>query len=253
MSSARRLLLPSFVVLALALPVAAAPGTTTVPPDRGAASAVTDSTLTRTALADAVPVLLPPPPASPPRAAPRVIPAAAKPAITPQRPRTTARADRGEFRPGWESRRGETALALITYPWREMGWQITFHEARPGLLGLASEPDKHIYVFVRRSQSIRSLAFTISHEIGHAYDFTYGTGESHRRWRDLRGIPRDVPWVGCGDCSDLETPAGDFAEVFAVWQVGPADYRSRMAPLPNADQLRVLSEEFWAPEARTAA
>ncbi|HVE62828.1 MAG TPA: hypothetical protein VNB94_03355 [Mycobacteriales bacterium] len=151
------------------------------------------------------------------------------------------------FDRGWEQRHGAAALDLITYPWQALGWQITFHEARPGILGLADEPGRHIYVFVRRNQSIPSLAFTVAHEIGHAFDFTYGTPERHARWRQLRGINPKLPWTGCEACDDLDTPAGDLAEVFAAWQVGPVDFRSRLAPLPPDDQLTALGREFGGP------
>lgn len=161
------------------------------------------------------------------------------------RPARVTRSDApARFGPGWEQRHGAQALARITYPWREMGWQITFHPARRGVLGLAYESGRHIYIFVRRDQSTSALAFTIAHEIGHAFDYTYGSPERHARWRQLRGIAPDVPWHGCEGCSDLATPAGDLAEVFAVWQVGPIDYRSRMASLPSGERLRLLAREF---------
>ncbi len=158
--------------------------------------------------------------------------------------RATRTRGSSRFAPGWEQRHGAEALTWITYPWRELGWTITFHEARPGVLGLAYEPDRHIYVFVRKDQSTALLAFTIAHEIGHAFDFTYGTPERHARWRQLRGINPKTPWTGCEGCSDLATPAGDLAEVFAAWQVGPVDFRSRMAPLPVGERLTMLAREF---------
>jgi len=165
-------------------------------------------------------------------------------AAEPRRDRAARSRSQTRFTPGWEQLHGAEALARITYPWREMGWEITFHSARPGVLGLAYDSSRHIYIFVRRDQSTSALAFTIAHEIGHAFDYTYGSRERHARWRELRGIDPDRPWNGCEGCSDLATPAGDLAEVFAVWQVGPVDYRSRMAPLPSGERLRLLAREF---------
>ena len=65
-------------------------------------------------------------------------------------------------------------------------------------------------------------------------------------------LARGVDLVSLKDGLDLETPAGDFAEVFAVWQVGPVDFRSRMAPLPQGERLRYLSREFAGTGAQAA-
>lgn len=173
--------------------------------------------------------------------------AAAAPARAAERSRPRAGQVRRAETRSWEQRRGAAALALISYPWRELGWEIYFHPARRGLLGVADATSRRIHVFVRRNQSLPVLAFTVAHEIGHAHDFELGTQRSHDRWRSLRGIDADIPWAGCDGCADLATPAGDFAEVFAVWQVGPVDYRSRMAPLPGRDEMSTLSREFRAP------
>ncbi len=255
-TTARRLFVPALVLLTLSLPVAALPGP---PSGESAVASRMPAILTeqRPSLSGAESVLLPPPgPVATVTTKARVAPVApaAQPAVQgpTSRARAASRSRAGEYRPGWEARRGYTALALISYPWRDLGWDISFHEARPGLLGLAYEPEKHIYIFVRRNQSLRALAFTIAHEIGHAYDFTNSTRESHNRWLELRGIDRMTRWSGCNGCSDFETPAGDFAEVFAVWQVGPVDFRSRMAPLPEGERLRVLSQEF-APSSGASA
>lgn len=256
-TTAHRLLLPSILLLTVVLPVASpspgsSPSPSVVPPPASVAPPRADWS----ARTEAAPVALAAPPVVISAHAPAVR-AASVPRSAVAAPLTTLRATRSrpkpDLAPGWEARRGAEALELIGYRWQDLGWGISFHPARDGLLGLAHEPDRHIYVFVRRGQSVRSLAFTVAHEIGHAYDFTHGTRESHNRWRELRGIDRDVPWAGCSGCGDLETPAGDFAEVFAVWQVGPVDFRSRMAPLPSGERLRVLSEEFLENGPRASA
>ncbi|HVE97998.1 MAG TPA: hypothetical protein VNA12_02335 [Mycobacteriales bacterium] len=253
--SMRAFLLPATAGLVVVLPMAAAP---TVDPVRPApvrafagiprpayqpSALLVEPDLARTAPPPARPVVA----AARPAAAPRL---AARPAAPAAAPRPALRSPRrvDRFAPGWQQRNGEAALRLISYRWRELGWGISFHPARRGILGIAYEPDRHIYIFVRRDQSIPELAFTIAHEIGHAYDFDLGTGESRHRWRALRGIDRDVPWTGCEGCADLATPAGDFAEVFALWQVGPVDFRSRMAPMPDAEALRTLRREFRLPD-----
>ncbi|HVE63033.1 MAG TPA: hypothetical protein VNB94_04455 [Mycobacteriales bacterium] len=184
-------------------------------------------------------------------------PAAASPAASPSAVRRSPRAASrsrvrrpnppsrtNAFAPGWQQRWGAQALALITYPWRDLGWQISFHPARRGVLALAFRNGRRITVFVRANQSIPHLAFTVAHEIGHAVDFTHGSSDRRAQWKRLRGIDPDLRWTGCRGCSDLATPAGDFAEVFATWQVGPVDYRSQLAKRPTAGEMRTLSSLF---------
>lgn len=253
--NARGFVLPATLVLTVVLPVAAPYDASPTVSQRAAAPAAVGALAPMTAAviaahlpappaAAAVPVRLPKPPTI-------AIPAAPSAVRAPRAPvrRATRAVSSGR---GWEQQRGAAALQLISYPWQELGWTISFHPARRGLLGVAYEPERHIYVFVRRNQSLASLAFTVAHEIGHAYDFNYGTRESHARWLQLRGIDPATPWTGCDGCADLATPAGDFAEVFALWQLGPADFRSEIAPLPDAEQLSVLSREFWDAEAAGA-
>jgi len=138
-------------------------------------------------------------------------------------------------------------LARIGYPYRGLGFFIDFLPARQGLLGFTSYADRRIEVYVRPCslESDLVLTHTIAHEIGHAVDFTVGDPGRRARWQQGRGIPASTPWYGCSACSDYHTPAGDFAETFAYWQVGPAGYRSTMAGPPTAAQLRALDALFW--------
>ena len=56
----------------------------------------------------------------------------------------------------------------------------------------------------------------------------------------LRGIDPATPWFGCDRCADFDTPAGDFAETFALLLLGPKDFRGRIAPPPNRTQISEL-------------
>jgi len=149
--------------------------------------------------------------------------------------------------PGWEQRRGATILARIRYPYWGLSFSIEFLGARNGYLGFTSYADRRIEVYVRpcSQQSDAVLMHTIAHEIGHAVDYTFGDVTRRARWQRIRGIPADTPWYGCFRCTDYNTPAGDFAESFAFWQVGSAGYRSTMAGPPSPAQLRALGATFW--------
>ena len=139
--------------------------------------------------------------------------------------------------------RGQRALEHISYPWAERlpGWQIEFLGGRPGLFGLTKVDQKRIEIYVRDDQSEDLLVHIIAHEIGHAVDVTLNDGPDRRRWQEIRGVG-DEPWWPDSAASDFETGAGDFAEVFAYWQVQSDNYRSKLGPKPDEAQLRLMAE-----------
>lgn len=143
-------------------------------------------------------------------------------------------------------RRGLAALAALDWPHEELGWTIRFEPYRGRYLGLADARTRTIRIFVKRGEVEGELRTTIAHELGHALDATVGTEESRAAYRAVRGIAPDVPWYPCHRCADLGSPAGDFAETFARWLVGPAHVRRTLAPAPDAAQLRELGR-FFAP------
>jgi len=57
-------------------------------------------------------------------------------------------------------------------------------------------------------------------------------------------MPAGAGWWACDACTDYATGAGDFAEVFAVSQLGPVDFRSEMGPPPDAATLTALAPLF---------
>ena len=147
--------------------------------------------------------------------------------------------------PGWEQRRGEEALAAINYPWQRTGYQIRFEAGRRGVLGLTNIGAQTITVYVRPEHDVIALRYTLAHEIGHAVDLTWGNEARREDFAAIRGYRSD-PWFGCGGCTDYETPAGDWAEVFGWWLVGHADFRSAMAGPPSPEQMNHI-EGLFAP------
>ena len=61
---------------------------------------------------------------------------------------------------------------------------------------------------------------------------------------ELRGIDPGTAWFGCNRCSDYNTPAGDFAETFALLLIGPQYFRGRIAARPAIWELPALSSFF---------
>lgn len=147
--------------------------------------------------------------------------------------------------------RVDQALDSLGYPWQELGYDIRFVPYTGGLLGLADPATRTITVFVKPTSSVQALRVVLAHEIGHALDNRTGSAEQRARYRELRGIPADLPWYPCDRCDDFDSPAGDFAEVFAAWLVGATDFRSRVAPLPTPEELRRLVPLFAPPSSRT--
>src|SRR5262245_39903939 len=101
-----------------------------------------------------------------------------------------------------------------------------------------------IQIYARPDDDVELLAYDIAHGLGHAFDVTHNTAETRKRWMQLRGINPKTPWFGCDRCSDYNTPAGDFAETFALILRGPKYFRGRIAKAPAAEKISQLTEFF---------
>ncbi len=143
---------------------------------------------------------------------------------------------------GFEAERGALALATIDYPWPDVldGWTIYFLPGRPGLLGGTWTYEHRIEVYVRPEHTVLEVAFTLAHELGHAVDVVRLCDVGRARWRSARGIAYDVPWWVESGATDFDSCSGDWAEAFAVWQVG-GHSASRAAAQPTPAQLRLLA------------
>ena len=193
-----------------------------------------------------------PPPVAPPPVPPPVPPPAPPPPAAVAPPQQIAPPPRAPERASRSARddRAEQALASIEYPWPELGYEVRFEPFSGRYLGMTDNDARTITVYVQRQDTVQSLRVTLAHELGHALDHLTGSDEQRARYREVRGIAPDAPWYGCDRCDDYDTPAGDFAEVFAVWLVGASDYRSRMGPPPDQHQLEQLAPLFAPPSAR---
>jgi hypothetical protein len=133
------------------------------------------------------------------------------------------------------------AMRQISYPWTERlpDWYVEFVPGDDDVAGYTWSHEQRIEIFVRPGDTADSLARVLAHELGHAVDVTFNDGNERRRWLDQRGAP-DAPWWPNSGSADFDTGAGDFAECFAVWQVGDQDYRGRLAPSPSLLDLALL-------------
>jgi len=115
---------------------------------------------------------------------------------------------------------------------------------RPGYRAMTFRTDHRIEVYARPADTARAVAYDIAHELGHAIDLAFNTAETRKRWMEVRKIPAETVWFGCSGCSDYTTPAGDFAETFAVLLLGPEQFRSRIAPAPTEAERQILLSFF---------
>jgi len=143
----------------------------------------------------------------------------------------------------------EAVLALIEVPWQTLGYQIAFLPPRAGFRAMTLPREHKIEVYARPKDEVALMAYDIAHEIGHVIDLTYNTPETRKLWMQLRGIDPAKPWFGCDRCSDYNTPAGDFAETFALLLRGPKYFRGRIAPAPTLTEIPAL-EQFFPKEFR---
>lgn len=138
----------------------------------------------------------------------------------------------------------QAALALIPFPWQRLKYDIVFLQPRVGFRAMTFPAKHRIEIYARPKDDVHLLAYDIAHELGHAMDVTYNTVETRKKWMELRGIDTATPWFGCDKCSDFSTPAGDFAETFALLLFGPKEFRGRIAPPPAAQQIPFLLPFF---------
>ncbi|MPY92964.1 MAG: hypothetical protein GEV08_07820 [Acidimicrobiia bacterium] len=141
-----------------------------------------------------------------------------------------------------EDARIDAALALVSYPWqtRLAGWQISFLDSEEGYFGMTLVGDRRIEIYVRDEQSAADLAGVVAHELGHAVDVTLLCWGDRYDWLTARGHAPTAQWYVGDGASDFESGAGDFAEAFAVWQVGRPTW-SRFAGQPTSADLDTVA------------
>jgi hypothetical protein len=186
------------------------------------------------------PTSAPAPPTTPPPTTTTTLPA---PPVTFELPAGPA-TDGPESDLTREQRVGAEALQQLAYPWQQSlpGWQIHFLPGRTGLLGATWPEDQQIDLYVRAEHTADDVAHVLAHEMGHAIDVTWFGPDDRSAWRSARGFTPERAWFGQAGESDYATPSGDFAEAFAVWQVGPDRYRGVAGPRPDAGQLTLVAQ-----------
>ena len=159
-------------------------------------------------------------------------------------PRPMAVAGAAPCHRGAPSEKGQAALPLLSYPWRDLGYTVEFLPGRSGMLGLTYPDERRIEVYVRECQSVDSVAHVFGHEVGHAVDESFNDAGRRQEWQQIRGFQAD--WYTCSGCSDYRSGSGDFAEVFSLLKAPPDRFRSAVAGPPSPEQAAQL-ERFFHP------
>ena len=131
---------------------------------------------------------------------------------------------------------GRAALAQLRVDWENLypGWTIAFLPGRANYLGMTLVPERRVEIYVRSDRSVTATAHDLAHELGHVTDVMYNTDASRQRFLSLRGLAVDTPWWTCSGCRDLQVPAGDFAETFALAAAPHYRFYSELAPEPTS-------------------
>jgi hypothetical protein len=114
-----------------------------------------------------------------------------------------------------------------------LGYRLQWGSPRPGTRAEADLRAKVITVYARRGDAPHRIAHDLAHELGHAYDHQRMTEASRRDYLARRGRPR-APWWPQPGPHGYTAGAEDFAEVFALCHAASPEFRSRLAPRPDA-------------------
>ncbi len=160
----------------------------------------------------------------------RTAPPATRPPAPKPAPFTQAEAER----------RGRAAFASLQRP-LPAGWQLKIAVHTGSRVGWADAKTRVVALWVRPSDTQSQLRITLAHELGHVVDFTVMTNDDRQSYRQLRGRDGDrSPWYPEAGTTDFASPAGDFAEVYALWRGGAGDFRSTWAAQPSSAQLKQI-------------
>lgn len=124
------------------------------------------------------------------------------------------------------------AQDLVAVAPADLGYRLRSAPARSTLRAQTDHTRRTITLFLRRGDAVHRIAHDLAHEVGHAYDNRRMTSGQRAAYLARRGVA-GAPWFVADGPSDLESGAGDFAEVFALCAAASPDFRSRLAPRPE--------------------
>ena len=147
---------------------------------------------------------------------------------------------------------GRAALALLHIDWVTLypGWTIAFLPARGAYLGMTLVTQRRVEVYIRTDRPVAAAAHDVAHELGHVTDVLYNDDASRARFLAFRGLAATTSWWTCSGCRDLQVPAGDFAETFALVAAPRYRFYSEVATEPDSAALADFKQNVLPAAAR---
>ena len=137
------------------------------------------------------------------------------------------------------------SLAGVYYPWRSLGYTITFLGQPRPQRAITDNTARTITVYLRPGQTAALTAKIVAYEIGHVVDFWCNTLSTRRAWLHHRHAPAHAHWWAPDTRPEWAYGSGDFADVFSSWATGSdLGYVSTIASPPDPTQLTQLAHAF---------
>lgn len=128
---------------------------------------------------------------------------------------------------------------LLTLLLHHHHYRLVLAGPRPGLLAVTDTGEQTVTIYERSGEPRALERKVLAYETGHVLDFSCLTNRQRRSWSRLRHI--SGLWYAPDLHPEQGTGAGDFADVFSAWAVGPAYFQSR--PIRPRD-LHALAVRF---------
>jgi hypothetical protein len=114
-----------------------------------------------------------------------------------------------------------------------LGFTLHWGAPRAGTRAQADTGRRQVWLYARAGDTPHRIAHDLAHELGHAYDHRRMTEAARREYLTRRGRPEATWWPQRG-AHGYRSGAEDFAEVFALCHAASPEFRSRLAPRPDA-------------------
>ena len=114
-----------------------------------------------------------------------------------------------------------------------LGYELHWGDARAGTRAQADTGRRQVWLYARAGDTPHRIAHDLAHELGHAYDHQRMSEAQRRQFLQRRGRP-GAPWWPERESHGYTSGAEDFAEVFALCHAASPEFRSRLAPRPDA-------------------
>ncbi len=144
---------------------------------------------------------------------------------------------------------GQKGLQEVHSPWNPE-WMVVFEPGRPGLQAMTYTKEWRTIIWVRETDTPKTIAAVYTHELGHVFSHLYlTTGDLQREWLKVRGLdhldlytiwsPSKGEDAFLSPEGDFSSGEGDFAECFQ-WTFQKFRFKSKLGKKPNKEQQDLI-------------